>query len=64
VEAGVEGRLEQVLDLFRLVRAKDAFGAFYKTALSRRLLSAGGKGSLDLEQSMVARLKARAIGGT
>jgi len=43
--------------LFKLVREKDVFGAFYKSHLSKRLLGASRSAGGDLEKFMVGRLK-------
>lgn len=49
-------QLEQVLDLFRFVRGKAVFEAFYKKDLARRLLM-GRSASADAERNMLVRLR-------
>ncbi|KAJ1462111.1 Cullin [Pelagophyceae sp. CCMP2097] len=55
-EAEVELMLDKVLVLFRYLQDKDVFEAFYKTALSKRLL--GNRSlSFEAERQMIAKLK-------
>lgn len=48
--------MDRVLVLFRFINGKDVFEAFYKSHLSKRLLY-GKSASIDLEKSMLAKLK-------
>lgn len=48
--------MDRVLVLFRFINGKDVFEAFYKNHLSKRLLY-GKSASIDLEKSMLAKLK-------
>ncbi|KAL5612870.1 hypothetical protein BROUX41_004051 [Berkeleyomyces rouxiae] len=52
----LEYQLEQALELFRLIEGKDAFEAFYKRDLARRLLMDRSL-SYDAERTMLARLR-------
>ncbi|KAI9216394.1 hypothetical protein BC828DRAFT_393644 [Blastocladiella britannica] len=55
--ANVLGRvLDEVVQVFRYLQAKDTFLAFYKSGLARRLLL-GGATSDDAERAMVVRLR-------
>lgn len=53
----IETTLDHALTLFRYIRGKDIFEAFYKKDLARRLLS-GKSASVDLERSMLNKLRA------
>lgn len=53
----VEQVMGEVISLFRYVEGKDVFEAFYKKDLAKRLLM-GKSASIDLEKSMVARIRA------
>ena len=55
--AETERALDGALGLFRHVQGKDAFEAFYKKDLAKRLLL-GKSASVDAEKSMISRLKA------
>lgn len=48
--------MDKVLVIFRFINGKDVFEAFYKNHLGRRLLY-GKSASLDLEKSMLSKLK-------
>ena len=52
-----ERALDGALGLFRHVQGKDAFEAFYKKDLAKRLLL-GKSASVDAEKAMISRLKA------
>ena len=55
-EAELERELDRVMVLFKSIHGKDVFEAFYKKDLAKRLLLERIS-SMDLELSMVARLK-------
>ncbi|KAB2013749.1 hypothetical protein ES319_D09G177500v1 [Gossypium barbadense] len=55
-EEELEGTLDKVLVLFRFIQGKDAFEAFYKKDLAKRLLL-GKSASIDAEKSMISKLK-------
>lgn len=55
-ELETEQLLDQCMILFRYLQGKDTFEAFYKKALARRLLL-GKSASVDLERSMISKLK-------
>jgi cullin-4 len=52
----VERELDESLSLFRLIKDKDVFEAFYKKDLGHRLLT-GRSESMDGERSMLSKLK-------
>ena len=56
-DAEMERALDGALGLFRHVQGKDAFEAFYKRDLAKRLLL-GKSASVDAEKAMISRLKA------
>lgn len=56
-EADADERLDKVIVIFRYLQDKDVFENFYKTHLSKRLLSQRSI-SDECEKSMVAKLKA------
>ncbi len=56
-EEEVEGKLERVIVIFKYLTDKDIFESYYKSLLSKRLLS-GKSGSEEVEKSMIAKLKA------
>ena len=55
-EDEVETALNKVMVLFRSIHGKDAFEAFYKKDLAKRLLL-NKSASVELERSMLAKLK-------
>ncbi|KAG9245394.1 Cullin family-domain-containing protein [Calycina marina] len=55
-DAELDRNLEQGLELFRFIEAKDVFEAFYKKDLAKRLLM-GRSASQDAERNMLAKLK-------
>ncbi|RCI09189.1 hypothetical protein L249_1461 [Ophiocordyceps polyrhachis-furcata BCC 54312] len=55
-DAELDRQLDQALELFRFVEGKDAFEAFYKKDLARRLLL-GRSASQDAERNMLTRLR-------
>lgn len=55
-EDELEATLDKALTLFRFIDGKDVFEAFYKKDLSKRLLY-DKSASLDLEKSMISKLK-------
>ena len=55
-DAELDRQLDQALELFRFVRGKAAFEAFYKKDLARRLLM-GRSASQDAERNMLAKLR-------
>lgn len=55
-EEELESTLDKALTLFRFIDGKDVFEAFYKKDLSKRLLY-DKSASLDLEKSMISKLK-------
>lgn len=57
-EEELENTLDRTLTLFRYIDGKDVFEAFYKKDLSKRLLN-DKSASLDLEKSMISKLKAQ-----
>lgn len=56
-EEELETTLDKALTLFRFIDGKDVFEAFYKKDLAKRLLY-DKSASLDLEKSMISKLKA------
>jgi cullin 3 len=56
-EEEIERKLEKVLVIFRYLTDKDIFENYYKTLLSKRLLS-GKSVSDEIERNMIAKLKA------
>jgi cullin 3 len=56
-EDEIENKLEKVMVIFKYISDKDIFENFYKTLLSRRLLS-GRIISDEIERTMIAKLKA------
>lgn len=56
-EEQLETTLDKALMLFRFIDGKDVFEAFYKRDLAKRLLY-DKSASLDLEKSMISKLKA------
>lgn len=56
-EEELETTLDKALILFRFIDGKDVFEAFYKKDLAKRLLY-DKSASLDLEKSMISKLKA------
>lgn len=56
-EEELESTLDKALTLFRFIDGKDVFEAFYKKDLAKRLLY-DKSASLDLEKSMISKLKA------
>lgn len=56
-EEELEKTLDKALTLFRFIDGKDVFEAFYKRDLAKRLLY-DKSASLDLEKSMISKLKA------
>ena len=56
-DAETEKALDGALSLFRHVQGKDAFEAFYKRDLAKRLLL-GKSASVDAEKSFIGKLKA------
>eukprot|EP00871_Galdieria_phlegrea_P005046 jgi/Galph1/5542/GphlegSOOS_G4136.1 len=57
-----KGTLDKVLQFFRFIHGKDVFEAFYKKDLAKRLLL-GKSASLDLEKTMISKLKAECGAG-
>lgn len=57
-EEELENTLDRTLTLFRYIDGKDVFEAFYKKDLAKRLLY-DKSASLDLEKSMISKLKAQ-----
>ncbi|PHH90697.1 hypothetical protein CDD83_2918 [Cordyceps sp. RAO-2017] len=55
-DAELDRQLDQALELFRFIEGKDAFEAFYKKDLARRLLM-GRSASQDAERNMLTRLR-------
>eukprot|EP00171_Calliarthron_tuberculosum_P013908 IDg13908t1 len=55
-EEELENTLDRALTLFRYIDGKDVFEAFYKKDLAKRLLY-DKSASLDLEKSMISKLK-------
>lgn len=55
-EEELENTLDRALTLFRYIDGKDVFEAFYKKDLAKRLLH-DKSASLDLEKSMISKLK-------
>ncbi len=53
----LESLLDRLLVLFRYIQGKDVFEAFYKKDLAKRLLLSKSA-SIDLEKSMIMKLKA------
>ncbi|KAJ3192225.1 Cullin-4 [Irineochytrium annulatum] len=61
-EEEMEDSLDRCLVIFRYIRGKDVFEAFYKNNLAKRLLLARSA-SVDTEKSMLHRLKAECGAG-
>ncbi|OAA53398.1 Cullin [Cordyceps fumosorosea ARSEF 2679] len=55
-DAELDRQLDNSLELFRFIEGKDAFEAFYKKDLARRLLM-GRSASQDAERSMLTKLR-------
>lgn len=55
-DAELDRQLDQALELFRFIEGKDAFEAFYKKDLARRLLM-GRSASKDAERNMLTKLR-------
>lgn len=55
-DAELDRQLDQALELFRFIEGKDAFEAFYKKDLARRLLM-GRSASQDAERNMLTKLR-------
>ncbi|KAF9877328.1 hypothetical protein CkaCkLH20_05028 [Colletotrichum karsti] len=55
-DAELDRQLDQALELFRFIEGKDAFEAFYKKDLARRLLM-GRSASQDAERNMLRKLR-------
>lgn len=55
-EAELDRQLDQAVELFRFIEGKDAFEAFYKKDLARRLLM-GRSASSDAERNMLRKLR-------
>jgi hypothetical protein len=55
-DAELDRQLDQALELFRFIEGKDAFEAFYKKDLARRLLMARSA-SQDAERNMLTKLR-------
>ncbi|PNY24029.1 Serine/threonine-protein kinase TEL1 [Tolypocladium capitatum] len=55
-DAELDRQLDQALELFRFIEGKDAFEAFYKKDLARRLL-VGRSASQDAERNMLTKLR-------
>ncbi|KAH7313419.1 Cullin family-domain-containing protein [Stachybotrys elegans] len=55
-DAELDRQLDQALELFRFIEGKDAFEAFYKKDLARRLLM-GRSASRDAERNMLTKLR-------
>merc|ERR1712137_109294 len=55
-EAELEGKLDSIIVLFRLMSGKDIFQAFYRTDLAKRLLI-GKSVNEELEKLMISKLK-------
>ncbi|KAG6041531.1 hypothetical protein E4U41_003691 [Claviceps citrina] len=55
-DAELDRQLDQALELFRFIEGKDAFEAFYKKDLARRLLL-GRSASKDAERNMLTKLR-------
>ena len=55
-DAELDRQLDQALELFRFIEGKDAFEAFYKRDLARRLLM-GRSASQDAERNMLTKLR-------
>ncbi|CCF36798.1 Cullin family protein [Colletotrichum higginsianum] len=55
-DAELDRQLDQALELFRFIQGKDAFEAFYKKDLARRLLM-GRSASQDAERNMLRKLR-------
>ncbi|KFA67469.1 hypothetical protein S40285_00170 [Stachybotrys chlorohalonatus IBT 40285] len=55
-DAELDRQLDQGLELFRFIEGKDAFEAFYKKDLARRLLM-GRSASHDAERNMLTKLR-------
>lgn len=53
----LETLFDKVIQIFRYINGKDVFEAFYKNDLAKRLLT-NKNISLDIEKSMISRLKA------
>jgi len=56
-EEKIEEIQERCMFLFRFINGKDIFEAYYKKDLSKRLLLFSKSINIDLEKSMIAKLK-------
>lgn len=55
-EEEIEGILDKCLNIFRFLKGKDTFEAFYEVYFAKRLLT-GKSSSVDSEASMISKLK-------
>ena len=55
-EEEMEGILDQVLSIFRLVEGKDVFQAFFRNDLAKRLLL-GKSSDFDIEKTLITKLR-------
>ncbi|ORX87608.1 ubiquitin-protein ligase, Cullin 4 [Anaeromyces robustus] len=62
-EETIEEIQERCMFLFRFINGKDIFEAYYKKDLSKRLLLFSKSINIDLEKSMIAKLKDECGGG-
>ncbi|ORX45430.1 cullin-4-like protein [Piromyces finnis] len=62
-EETVEQLQERCMFLFRFINGKDVFEAYYKKDLSKRLLLFSKSINIELEKSMIAKLKDECGGG-
>eukprot|EP00833_Pecoramyces_ruminatium_P000688 jgi/Orpsp1_1/1174720/evm.model.c7180000051127.1 len=62
-EEKIEEIQERCMFLFRFINGKDVFEAYYKKDLSKRLLLFSKSINIDLEKSMIAKLKDECGGG-
>ncbi|OUM69418.1 hypothetical protein PIROE2DRAFT_57463 [Piromyces sp. E2] len=62
-EDTIEQLQERCMFLFRFINGKDVFEAYYKKDLSKRLLLFSKSINIDLEKSMIAKLKDECGGG-
>jgi len=62
-EETIEELQERCMFLFRFINGKDVFEAYYKKDLSKRLLLFSKSINMDLEKSMIAKLKDECGGG-
>ncbi|KAG4095539.1 cullin 4 [Neocallimastix lanati (nom. inval.)] len=62
-EEKIEEIQERCMFLFRFINGKDIFEAYYKKDLSKRLLLFSKSINIDLEKSMIAKLKDECGGG-